>query len=104
MNGRTRAQLGALALSLASVGGAKPAVAARCGGDFGGFVQNISAEAQAAGISANVVSAALGGVQQDPAVLSFDRRQHGTFRKSFEQYVSTRVGPGRINGGDRKST
>jgi hypothetical protein len=30
-------------------------------------------------------------------VLAFDRRQRGTFNKSFEQYVSTRVGPGRIN-------
>src|SRR6478752_3518721 len=43
--------------------------------------------------------AARGGVQQDGAVLAFDRRQRGTFNKSFEQYVSTRVGPGRINGG-----
>jgi len=99
MKARAHALLGAIALSAASVGGAAPALAARCGGDFGSFVSSMSAEAQAAGISANVVSAALGGVQQDPAVLSFDRRQHGTFRKTFEQYVSTRVGPGRINGG-----
>jgi lytic murein transglycosylase len=74
-----------------------PSYAARCGGDFHTFVQNISAEAQAAGISPNVISSALGGVQQDMAVLSFDRRQRGTFNKSFEQYVSTRVGAGRIN-------
>ncbi len=33
------------------------------------------------------------------AVLNFDRRQRYTFNKSFEQYVSTRVGSGRINGG-----
>ena len=32
-------------------------------------------------------------------MLNFDRRQRYTFNKSFEQYVSTRVGPGRINGG-----
>jgi membrane-bound lytic murein transglycosylase B len=38
-------------------------------------------------------------VTQDPAVLSFDRRQRGTFNKTFEQYVSTRVGPGRIKTG-----
>jgi lytic murein transglycosylase len=76
---------------------ATPSYAARCGGDFHAFVQNISAEAQAAGISPNVISSALGGVQQDMAVLSFDRRQRGTFNKSFEQYVSTRVGAGRIN-------
>src|SRR5215212_8121066 len=76
-----------------------PSFAARCGGDFQPFLSSMSAEAAAAGISPNVVSAALGGVQQDPAVLSFDRRQRGTFNKTFEHYVSTRVGPGRINTG-----
>ena len=76
-----------------------PSHAARCGGDFNTFVQNISTEAAAAGISQNVISSALSGVQQDMVVLSFDRRQRGTFNKSFEQYVSTRVGPGRINTG-----
>jgi lytic murein transglycosylase len=76
-----------------------PAPAARCGGAFNTFVQNISADAHAAGISPNVISSALSGVQQDMAVLNFDRRQRGTFNKTFEQYVSTRVGPGRINTG-----
>jgi len=78
---------------------AAPAEAARCGGDFQGFVAAMSQEAAAAGISQGVINAALGGVTQDPAVLSFDRRQRGTFNKSFEQYVATRVGPGRINAG-----
>jgi lytic murein transglycosylase len=78
---------------------ATPSFAARCGGDFNTFVSSISAEAQTAGISPGVTSAALGGVQQDGAVLAFDRRQRGTFNKSFEQYVSTRVGAGRINTG-----
>ena len=76
-----------------------PAFAARCGGNFNSFVASFSAEAQAAGISPDVISQALSGVAQDGAVLAFDRRQHATFRKSFEEYVSTRVGPGRINGG-----
>jgi len=76
-----------------------PALGARCGGDFNSFVQNISADAQAAGISSSIISSALGGVTQDMAVLNFDRRQRGTFTKTFEQYVSTRVGPGRINSG-----
>jgi lytic murein transglycosylase len=78
---------------------ATSADAARCGGDFNAFVQNISAEAASGGISQGVISQALGGVTQDMAVLNFDRRQRYTFNKSFEQYVSTRVGPGRINGG-----
>jgi lytic murein transglycosylase len=88
-----------LAILFCALVAATPSHAARCGGDFHAFVQNISAEAQADGISQNVISSALGGVQQDMGVLSFDRRQRGTFNKSFEQYVSTRVGAGRINGG-----
>jgi membrane-bound lytic murein transglycosylase B len=62
-----------------------PALAARCGGDFNTFVASMSAEAQAAGVSPGVTSAAFGGVSQ--AVLNFDRRQQGTFNKTFEQYV-----------------
>jgi lytic murein transglycosylase len=73
--------------------------AARCGGDFNSFVSNMSAEAASAGVSQSVISQALGGVQQDMGVLNFDRRQRGTFNRSFEQYVATRVGSGRINGG-----
>src|SRR3982075_3927368 len=78
---------------------ASPSFAARCGGDFNTFVESMSAEAQAAGVSPSVSGAALGGVTEDMAVLNFDRRQRYTFNKSFEQYVSTRVGSGRINGG-----
>src|SRR5438477_7589865 len=78
---------------------ASPSFAARCGGDFNAFVASMSAEAAAAGISQGVISQALGGVTEDAAVLNFDRRQRGTFRKSFEQYVATRVGAGRIKTG-----
>jgi lytic murein transglycosylase len=78
---------------------AAPAFSARCGGDFNAFVASMSAEAQAAGISQGVISQALGGVTEDAAVLNFDRRQRGTFRKSFEQYIATRVGAGRIRTG-----
>jgi lytic murein transglycosylase len=78
---------------------ATPSFAARCGGDFNSFVAGMSSEAQAAGVSAGVTSSALDGLQEDGSVLAFDRRQRYTFNKSFEQYVSTRVGPGRINGG-----
>jgi lytic murein transglycosylase len=87
------------AVLLCAVVSTTPSFAARCGGDFHTFVASMSSEAQAGGISPGVTSAALGGVQQDMAVLNFDRRQRGTFNKSFEQYVSTRVGPGRINTG-----
>src|ERR1700754_5194916 len=76
-----------------------PTLAAQCGGDFNTFVANISREAAAKGISQSVISQSLSGVTQDPAVLAFDRRQRGTFNKTLEQYVSTRVGAGRISGG-----
>ena len=78
---------------------ATPAGAAQCGGDFGGFIASMSREAAAAGVSQNVISSAFMGVTQDQAVLAFDRRQRGTFRKTFEEYVSTRVGAGRIKRG-----
>jgi membrane-bound lytic murein transglycosylase B len=68
-----------------------PSFAARCGGDFKTFIASISAEAASAGISQGVISHALSGVNEDMAVLNFDRRQRYTFSKSFEQYVSTRV-------------
>ena len=87
------------AIVIGAVIAATPALAARCGGDFNTFISNISAEAAAGGISQGVISQAFAGVTQDGAVLNFDRRQRYTFNKSFEQYVSTRVGPGRINGG-----
>ncbi|THD64181.1 MAG: lytic murein transglycosylase [Bradyrhizobium sp.] len=88
-----------LAVCLAALIAATPALAARCGGDFNSFVASMSAEAQAAGVSQAVTSQAFAGVTQDMAVLNFDRRQRYTFNKTFEQYVSTRVGAGRINGG-----
>jgi lytic murein transglycosylase len=75
------------------------AEAARCGGDFNSFLAGMASEAQAAGISPGVTSASFGGLTEDAGVLAFDRRQRYTFNKSFEQYVSTRVGAGRINGG-----
>jgi membrane-bound lytic murein transglycosylase B len=53
-------------------------------------------EAAAAGISRSVVDSAFAGLTPDGAVLAFDRRQRGTFRKSFEEYASTRVIPARI--------
>jgi lytic murein transglycosylase len=78
---------------------ASSAQAARCGGDFQSFLANVSADAQSAGVSASTVSQAFSSVTEDPGVLAFDRRQRYTFNKTFEQYVSTRVGAGRINGG-----
>jgi lytic murein transglycosylase len=89
-----------LPLALLLIAGlAQPATAAPCGGSFEGFLAEFGREAQAAGVPASTVSSAFAGVHQDQAVLAFDRRQRGTFRKSFEDYVATRVTAGRINRG-----
>ena len=91
MIGRAVAMIVGLTLGIA------PASAAQCGGDFGAFIAAISREAQAAGVSRAVIDQAFTGVTApDPAVLAFDRRQRGTFRKSFEDYARTRVIPARI--------
>jgi lytic murein transglycosylase len=88
-----------LVIILSALSFAAPSFAARCGGDFNAFVASMSAEAVAAGVSQGVISQALGGVTEDQAVLRFDRAQRGTFHKSFEQYVATRVSAGRIRTG-----
>jgi lytic murein transglycosylase len=75
---------------------AAPASAARCGGDFNAFLAEMAREAQAAGISRSVIAQAFAGVTIDGAVLRFDRRQRGTFRKSFEYYARTRVTGARL--------
>jgi lytic murein transglycosylase len=93
MMGRLFAAAGFLCASATGV------CAAQCGGDFRAFIAAMSREAAAAGISSSVIESALSGVRPDPAVLAFDRRQHGTFQMSFERYSSTRITAGRIQRG-----
>ena len=76
-----------------------PALAAPCGGDFNAFLAAMARDAQAQGLRREVIEPAFAGVTVDPAVLDFDRRQRGTFRKSFEEYVATRVGASRVKRG-----
>ena len=71
-----------LFLALALI--AQPGQAAPCGGSFEGFLAAFAREAEAAGVPAQTVNAAFAGLHQDQAVLAFDRRQRGTFRKSFQ--------------------
>jgi lytic murein transglycosylase len=75
---------------------AAPAGAATCGGDFNAFLAGMSREAAAAGISRSVIDNAFAGLTPDGSVLAFDRRQRGTFRKTFEEYAATRVVPVRV--------
>jgi len=78
---------------------AVPARAAQCGGDFSTFLSQMGREAQAAGVSQAVIQQAFAGVTQDPAVMAFDRKQRASFSNpSLEKFISTRIGPGRLNG------
>jgi lytic murein transglycosylase len=85
-----------LAILICSLLFAAPAGAATCGGDFNTFLSGIAHDAAAAGVSRSVLDSAFAGLTPDEAVLSFDRRQRATFRKSFEEYAATRVVPVRI--------
>jgi lytic murein transglycosylase len=80
---------------------AAPAHAAQCGGDFNAFLAAIAREAQSKGVSRAVIADAFAGVTIDRNVLAFDRRQRGTFRKTFEQYAATRVTAPRIKRGQQ---
>jgi lytic murein transglycosylase len=98
MRARKFHSLAAAASAAVSLFLALPAQAAQCGGDFGTFLASVSREASG-GVSRAVIDQAFAGLTPDPAVLSFDRRQRGTFRKSFEEYAATRVTQGRIGKG-----
>jgi lytic murein transglycosylase len=74
-----------------------PAFAVQCGGDFNAFIANFSREAGGKGISQGVIAQGFAGITHDPKVMEFDRRQRGTFKKSWEDYARTRVGPARVN-------
>ena len=83
-----------LALSLALWLGciAAPAAAAPCGGDFGAWLQGVSAEAAGQGISQRAIQSGLATVTYDPTVVARDRAQ-GVFRQSFEQFSGRMVPP-----------
>lgn len=93
---RTRFGLLSAFACCAALFGAAPASAAQCGGDFNAFIAAMAREAQGAGVSRAIIDRAFAGLTSDPAVLAFDRRQRGTFRKSFEDYARTRVVPARL--------
>jgi lytic murein transglycosylase len=86
-----------IAILICALSFAAPAWAATCGGDFKVFASVMSREAAAAGVSRPVIDSAFAGLTADAGVLAFDRRQRGTFRKTFEEYAATRVIPARIN-------
>src|SRR5690606_22816833 len=63
------------------------------------WLDTFGREAAARGISARTVQSALSGITHDPRVVRLDRRQGGTFRKSFEEFAASRITKGRLSKG-----
>ncbi len=77
---------------------AASAQAAQCGGSFSSFLSQMTRDAEAAGVSRQVIAQAFTGLTPNGAVLAFDNRQRGMFHsKSFEEYARTRVTPARLS-------
>src|SRR5215468_2637312 len=92
------ARFGAAGFALAAAVVAAPTFAAQCGGSFPNFLAQMERDAQAAGVSQQVIGPTLARLSPDQTVLAFDRRQRGMFHsKSFEEYARTRVIPARIS-------
>jgi len=78
---------------------APAALAAQCGGDFRALIDEISKEAEKAGVSRDIAGKAFAGVSSDDRVLAFDTRQQVAFSRTFEQYAAVAVTPRRVERG-----
>ena len=69
-----------------------------CGGDFGGWLQGVKAEAVAAGHAAATVDAFFATAREDAKVLKADRSQ-GVFRKTFLEFSKSLISDSRMKNG-----
>lgn len=81
---------------------AGPAVAQGCGGDFGGFVNGLKAEARQKGFRGNEVNGFFAGVRQDGKVLARDRAQ-GIFKSTFTEFAGKVISRNRMDHGARNA-
>lgn len=86
------------ALVAAALAPPAPAAAQACGGPFRAFVDGLAAEALAAGIPAQTVTAFFRGVEQDQRVLQRDRQQ-GFFARPFIEFSRNLINQGRLDRG-----
>ncbi|WP_343080205.1 lytic murein transglycosylase [Ostreiculturibacter nitratireducens] len=76
--------------------------AASCGGDFGGFVREMKAEAVRMGHAPSTVDAFFASVRQDPKVIRADRAQ-GIFKKTFAEFARAVISQNRMTNGQRNA-
>ena len=69
-----------------------------CGGDFGGWLQGVKAEAIRAGHAAATVDAFFATAREDAKVLKADRSQ-GVFRKTFLEFSKSLISDSRMKNG-----
>lgn len=90
-----------LTASLFALGLALPASAQTCGGNWGGFINGLKAEAMQRGHSQATVDAFFSGTQQSGAVLKADRAQ-GVFQKDFIEFSRMLISQNRMQAGAQK--
>ena len=71
---------------------------AACGGDFGGFVAGLKAEAVGLGHDVATTDAFFANARRDPGVIKADRAQ-GVFQKSFIDFSQSVISKGRLSQG-----
>ncbi|WP_324751511.1 lytic murein transglycosylase [Roseovarius sp. Pro17] len=81
--------------------GTAPALAAPCGGNFGGFIADLKQEAVSGGHDSADVDRFFDPVRRDPAVLKADRAQ-GVFQKPFTNFAQHLISSNRLNTGRSK--
>lgn len=79
-------------------GAGAAAAQAPCGGDFGGWLNGVKAEARAAGHDAGTVDAFFAGARPDGKVLKADRSQ-SVFRKTFLDFSRSLISDNRMKNG-----
>ncbi len=73
-----------------------------CGGSFGSFIDNMKAEAAAAGFDRATINSFFDGIANDEAVLRADRRQ-GVFQKDFIDFSRSLISQNRIDNAARNA-
>ena len=94
---RINLALGICLLSATVAGAQTP-----CGGNFGGFITDMKAEARSRGYSGAVVDQFFASVRQDPKVIRADRAQ-GIFQMPFIDFSRRLISQNRVNAGQRNA-
>jgi lytic murein transglycosylase len=92
----------ALLLSLSLLLPSAAAASIPCGGDFGGFVNDMAREAAGKGYDEALVGQFFSGVRQDPSVIRADRSQ-GIFQRPFTDFSRRLISQNRIDNGRRNA-